>query len=126
MLWPENQKRIRDTLRLHSVELTRFRRGSPGWVFRQNCTDLSVLADVWYRWSTSHRQRRPPLVVTFAIFDRAGSGSIGAEDLQRVMGKDGMGSNCNTEAFEEMVRLSDADDDGRIGIQDFCRMLCPS
>ena len=126
ILRPENQKRIRDTLRLHSVELTRFRRGSPGWVFRKNCADLSILRDAWYRWSTLRRQSRPPLIGTFEFFDRSGSGFIEADDLQRVMGKDGMGSGCNSEAFEEMVRLSDADNDGLIGIHDFCRMMCPS
>ena len=129
LLRSTNQKRIRDTLRLNSTVLTRFRRGSPGWVFRQNVQELSVLAATFQRWaqlsSTADGHdspRSPQLVLAWSVFDRNGTGLVGSTELQRVMGKDGMGSGCNNEAFCEMVRIVSSTDS--ITIQDFCRMMC--
>ena len=127
MLRSANQKRIRDTLRLNSTVTTRFRRGSPGWVFRANVRELSVLAVAFNLWvQLSHQNdnssRHPQLVLAWSVFDRDETGSIGPVELERVMGKSGMGSGCNREAFREMVRIVSSNES--ICIQDFCRMMC--
>jgi len=118
------------------------RRGSPGWVFRSNVEELAVLAAAFQRWRASSTSpsddgdgddddddapssglaRRPQLVLAFAVFDQDGNGEITSQELERVMGKGGMGSGCNREAFEEMVRTVSAK--GAIDIRDFCRMMC--
>jgi len=109
-------------------------------VFRSNVEELAVLAAAFQRWRASSASpsdddggddddtpssglaRRPQLVLAFAVFDQDGNGEITSQELERVMGKGGMGSGCNREAFEEMVRTVSAK--GAIDIRDFCRMMC--
>lgn len=125
-----NVKLIRDRLRAHSVVLTRFRTGSPGWVFRRNVADLAVLSAAWQRWrrhQESVATYHPQLLQAFGVFDAEGRGFIVATDLQRVMGS--MGSGAKLEAFEAMVRLGDRTDsshqDGQLSAVDFCYMMAP-
>eukprot|EP01117_Protostelium_nocturnum_P010931 TRINITY_DN3951_c0_g2_i1.p1 TRINITY_DN3951_c0_g2~~TRINITY_DN3951_c0_g2_i1.p1 ORF type:complete len:147 (-),score=62.98 TRINITY_DN3951_c0_g2_i1:763-1203(-) len=57
----------------------------------------------------------------FSIFDKSGSGFIGASELKQVLGC--LGENLTDQEAEEMIREADTDRDGKINFKEFYRIL---
>ncbi|XP_031555099.1 calmodulin-like [Actinia tenebrosa] len=61
------------------------------------------------------------MMESFKVFDRDNNGSIGADELQRVMRL--LGQDFRDHEIESMIKGADFDNDGKVGYEDFQRMM---
>lgn len=89
----------------------------------ENCIGSDEIGELFDEGEASFEELKD----AFEVFDEDGDGSVGAEDLQRVLRNLGFTEGLRLEECERMIGVHDGNGDGRVDLQDFAKLMraCP-